>query len=153
MNITLANIDLNNTEHLAHAVRLLNNYAGLSPLLISAVRDICIDFRDVDLVRISDVNAPVPSEAAMGQYPLRYEAALAIYGKTTRAFLRKMLERIHAHGSTTLEDAAADANISLDTARAYLRNAGRTASALKVTLPVRPEWQPDMGCNTYTAAV
>ena len=150
MNITLANIDLTNADHLSHAVAALNAYAALSPDLLLGVESLRLDFHTLDLI---PMNAPVPSEAAMGQYPLRYEAALAIYGRTTRAFLRKMLERIHAHGSTTLEDAAADANISLDTARAYLRNAGRTASALKVTLPVRPEWQPDMGCNTYTAAV
>ena len=48
--------------------------------------------------------------------------------------------------------AAKEAGISLDTARAYLRNAGRTASAYKVALPVKPEWQHDTGRNTYTTS-
>lgn len=144
MNITLANIDLTDADHRAHAVAALNTYAALSPELLLGVESIRLDFRTVDLI---PMNVPMtPSPVFTGT------ASLGIYGKTTRAFLDTMLSRIAKYGSTTLEDAATEAGISLDTARAYLRNAGRTASAYKVALPVKPEWQHDMGCNTYTAS-
>jgi hypothetical protein len=63
-----------------------------------------------------------------------------------------MLARIAKQGSTTLEDAATEAGISLDTARAYLRNAGRTAAAHKVALPVAPKWDHEKGRNDYAAS-
>lgn len=138
MNITFENIDLTNAEHLAHALGALNNYAKLSPTILSGVRDIRIDFREADLVTMSAPSS-VPSQ----------EDALGIYGKTTRAFLQQMLARIDAQGSTTLEEVATDMDISLDTARAYLRNAGRTASAYKVSLPVAPKWDHEKGRNDY----
>jgi hypothetical protein len=144
MNVTLTNIDLTDTAHLSHAVAALNAYAALSPDLLLGVESIRLDFRTVDLI---PMNVPMSSSPT----PAVTES-LGIYGKTTRAFLDTMLSRISKYGSTTLEDAATEAGISLDTARAYLRNAGRTASAYKVALPVKPEWQPDMGCNTYRAS-
>ena len=144
MNVTLTNIDLTDTAHLSHAVAALNAYAALSPDLLLGVESIRLDFRTVDLI---PMNAPMaPSPVFTGT------TSLGIYGKTTRAFLDTMLSRISKYGSTTLEDAAKEAGISLDTARAYLRNAGRTASAYKVALPVKPEWQHDTGRNTYTTS-
>ena len=141
MNITLENIDLTNTEHLAHALSALNAYAALSPDLLSGVENIRIDFRTLDLI---PMRACPPSASAPS-----LEEALGIYGKTTRAFLQQTLGRIDAQGSTTLEDVATDMGISLDTARAYLRNAGRTASAHKVPLPVKPKWDHEKGRNDY----
>ena len=144
MNVTLTNLDLTDTAHLSHAVAALNAYAALSPDLLLGVESIRLDFRTVDLI---PMNAPMaPSPVFTGT------TSLGIYGKTTRAFLDTMLSRISKYGSTTLEDAAKEAGISLDTARAYLRNAGRTASAYKVALPVKPEWQHDTGRNTYTTS-
>ena len=144
MNVTLTNIDLTDTAHLSHAVAALNAYAALSPDLLLGVESIRLDFRTVDLI---PMNAPMaPSPVFTGT------TSLGIYGKTTRAFLDTMLSRISKYGSTTLEDAAKEAGISLDTARAYLRNAGRTASAYKVALPVKPEWLHDTGRNTYTTS-
>ena len=137
MDITIVNIDLTNPASVEHAVEKLRALTVFDASVLRNVRafTIAIPSDEVDTARVC-----LP------------EDTLAVYGKMTRAFLEVMLARIERHGSTTLEDAAADANISLDTARAYLRNAGRTASAHKVALPVKPEWQPDMGCNTYTAA-
>lgn len=75
-----------------------------------------------------------------------------VYGKKTREFLDAMLATIRSHGGVTLEDAAAQHGIGIDTARAFIRNAGRTAKAHGATLPVKPTWDHDRGCNVYTAA-
>jgi len=141
VNITLENIDLTNTEHLAHAQSALEIYATLSSALLATVQDIRIDFHAVPVVAVNSTPAPGCTAAQ--------EEALGIYGKTTRAFLQQMLARIDAQGSTTLEDVSTDMGIGLDTARAYLRNAGRTASAHKVSLPVAPKWDHEKGRNDY----
>lgn len=145
VNITLENIDLTNTEHLAHAQSALEIYAALSSALLATVQDIRLDFRTLDLV---PMRAPreVPSVPSVLK-----TAKLGIYGKTTRAFLQSMLDRIAQNGSVTLEEVASETGIGIDTARAYLRNAGRTASAYKTTLPVKPVWNAEMGCNDYHA--
>lgn len=149
VNITFENIDLTNTEHLAHAQSALEIYATLSSALLATVQDIRIDFSmlDLALVRASAQALEVPGVPSAVK-----KAKLGIYGKTTRAFLQSMLDRIAQNGSTTLEEVATDMGIGIDTARAYLRNAGRTASAYKTTLPVKPVWNAEMGCNDYHAA-
>lgn len=135
MHITIENIDLTNPASVERAVEKLRALTVFDASVLRNVRSMTVF---------------VPSdEVDNARLALLPEDTLAVYGKMTRAFLEVMLARIDKCGSTTLEDAAADANISLDTARAYLRNAGRTASAHKVTLPVKPEWQHDMGCNVY----
>ena len=134
MDITIVNIDLTNPASVEHAVEKLRALTVFDASVLRNVRSMTVF---------------VPSDEVDTARPSQPEDTLVVYGKMTRAFLEVMLARIEKYGSTTLEDAAADANISLDTARAYLRNAGRTASAHKVALPVKPEWQPDMGCNVY----
>lgn len=67
----------------------------------------------------------------------------------TRAFLERMVAFIRDHGPSTLDEVAQEHGISLDTARAYIRNAGRTAKAHGVPIPVYPEWDHDEGCNLY----
>ena len=136
MNITLDNIDLTNTEHLAHAREI---YATLSSALLATVQDIRIDFRTLDLI-------PMHAES-----PVVDTLTLVIYGGTTRTFLETMLGLIQRDGKTTLVVVASEMNISRDTARAYLRNAGRTAAARKVLLPVLPTWNHESGCNEYRA--
>lgn len=149
MNITLENIDLTNIGHLAHAVASLNTYAALSSSLLASTRDIRIDFRTLDHFAV--VTSPSPAitdeEALAPSVP--QDANLGIYGKTTKLFLQQMLTRIDQQGSATFEDVATDMGIGLDTARAYLRNAGRTASAHKVSLPVEPKWDHEKGRNNY----
>lgn len=138
MNITLANIDLTRRANVEHVVAALHVYASLPAEHLACMRDITIDFAG--------------EAGGVSPAPVAPADPLALYGGNTRRFLEVMLARIEKFGSTTLEDAAKDASITLDTARAYLRNAGRTASAHKVTLPVKPQWQHDMGCNTYIAS-
>ena len=152
MNITLENIDLTNTEHLAHAREIC---ATLSSALLATVQDIRIDFRTLDLVPMhaaEDVPADMGHDAPKASSATP-KAKLGIYGKTTRAFLQSMLDGIAKNGSVTLEEVATEMGIGLDTARAYLRNAGRTAIAYKTTLPVKAVWNAEMGCNDYHANV
>ena len=137
MNITLKNFDPQSTEHTGMVVEWLNAISAIhrvSPRVLNGMTDTFIDLKEMD-----------PAD------PLAIEdrGNITLYGKTTRAFLEHMMARIKAQGSTTLEEVATDMGITLDTARAYLRNAGRTASAHKVSLPVAPKWNHEKGRNDY----
>ena len=142
MNITLENIDLTNAGHLSHALSLLNAYAALSPDLLSGVENVRLDISSTVAALNDHAESPVVDTP---------KAMHVKYGKTTRSFLHSMLKRIEKEGSTTLEEVAHEMNISRDTACAYLRNAGRTAAAYKVPLPVKPVWNHERGCNDYHA--
>lgn len=89
----------------------------------------------------TEVPAPVPTRMH----------AQGFYRGNTKGFVDTMLARIDKHGSTTLEDAATDLGITLDTARAFLRNAGRTDRAHGTELPFVPRWNHDKGYNDYVA--
>lgn len=151
MNITLENIDLTNTEHLAHAREI---YVTLSSALLATVQDIRIDFRTLDLIPMHATDeVPAGTDEVPRVPSVPQEAKLGIYGKTTKLFLQSMLDRIAQNGSVTLEEVASETGIGIDTARAYLRNAGRTAGAYKTLLPVKPVWNHERGCNDYHANV
>lgn len=77
--------------------------------------------------------------------------AHGFYRGNTKEFVDTMLARIDKYGSTTLEDAATDLGVTLDTARAFLRNAGRTDRAHDTELPFVPRWNHDKGYNDYIA--
>lgn len=138
MNITLANIDLQNPDHVEHAIGSLRAYASIPAAFLSTMSSVTLSFDGGDTTM-------TPRDAVEGAE----EDKLGIYGKTTRTLLQTMLARIRAQGSTTLEEAATDMGVSLDTARANLRNAGRTAAAYKVSLPVAPKWDHEKGRNDY----
>jgi hypothetical protein len=136
MNVVIKSLDPQNPASVARAHKGLDWLAALPPGVSKNISEITI------------FASPVEEEA-----PATTSAdPLAIYGKMTRAFLEHLIERTEKYGQTTLEDAATSAGIPLETARAYLRNAGRTASAHKASLPIKPEWQPDLGCNLYVRA-
>jgi len=73
--------------------------------------------------------------------------AHGFYRGNTKEFVDTMNARIDKYGSTTLEDAATDLGVTLDTARAFLRNAGRTDRAHDTELPFVPRWNHDKGYN------
>lgn len=73
------------------------------------------------------------------------------YRGNTKDLVDAMCNRIEKHGSTTLEDTATDMGTTLDTVRAFLRNAGRTDRAHGTELPFVPRWNHDKGCNDYIA--
>lgn len=139
MNITFENIDLTDSLNVDHAISSLRAYAALPPALLRDMRSVTINF--------ASINA-LASEGPSSYNDEPYD--LGVYGKTTRTFLETMLLLIQKDGKTTLESVAAHMGVSLDTARAYLRNAGRTAGAYKISLPVAPTWNHDAGCNEYT---
>ncbi len=73
------------------------------------------------------------------------------YKGTSKQLVEAMQERIAKNGSTTLEDAATVMGVTLDTARAFLRNAGRTNRARSTEFPFETRWNHDKGCNEYFA--
>ena len=77
------------------------------------------------------------------------EGVSTLFQGQTRAFLERMIDSIRSKGGVTLKDAATMQGIGIDTARAYLRNAGRTAKAHGVAMPIVPKWDADKGCNVY----
>jgi len=137
MNITFQNIDLTDSINLHHAISTLRAYADLSPALLRDMSSLTIDFGNINALASEEPSSYVPHDP------------LAIYGKTTRAFLETMLLLIQRDGKTSLESVATHMGVSLDTSRAYLRNAGRTAAAHKVSLPVVPTWNHGSGYNEY----
>ena len=139
MNITFQNIDLTDTMNVEHAISTLRAYAALPVGLLRETSSITVDFGS-----IKSLASEEPSSYNNDPHDLD------VYGKTTRAFLETMLLLIQRDGKTTLESVATHMGISLDTARAYLRNAGRTAAAHKVSLPVVPTWSHESGYNQYT---
>jgi hypothetical protein len=139
MNLTFENIDLTDSLNVEYAISTLRAYAALPPALVRDMSSLTVNFGSIN--------------ALANEGPSSYIAEphdLGVYGKTTRTFLETMLGRIERDGKTTLEEVAAHMDVSLDTARAYLRNAGRTAAAHKVSLPVTPTWNHESGCNEYT---
>ena len=77
--------------------------------------------------------------------------AQGFYRGKTKDFVDAMLARIEKHGSATVEDTANDMGLTLDSARAFLRNAGRTNRAHDTELPFVPRWNADKGYNEYFA--
>jgi hypothetical protein len=73
------------------------------------------------------------------------------YKGTSKQLVEVMQERIAKNGSTTLEDAATVMGVTLDTARAFLRNAGRTNRARSTEFPFETRWNHDKGYNEYFA--
>lgn len=87
-----------------------------------------------------EVYAPVPTKIIPQGF----------YRGNTKDLIEKMLEKIEQNGSTTLEEVAREMSITLDTARAFLRNAGRTSRAHKAELPFLARWDVSRSRNEYT---
>ncbi len=140
MNVTIKNLDPQNPASMARAREGLERLTSLPPGMSKHILEFAISA------------APVEEEAPVGA-PASTPPAdpLAIYGAKTRLFLELMTARVEKHGLATLAEVANDMGIPLDAARAHLRNAGRTASAHNVSLPVHPTWQPEHGYNVYRA--
>lgn len=136
MNVTLTNIDFQDSFSVQRAIDILRHLEHMSIMLIGASEHMTFN--------VAYELPEEPEKFSLGN------DTLAIYGKTTRHFIEAMLDRIRKNGSVTLEEVADDENISVETARAYLRNAGRTAAAHKVTLPFKPVWNHDKGVNDYS---
>lgn len=156
--LTLANLDLLDPKAVDHAlgvIRALHRMAKTRVELFredeAAVRaDLAV--RKITLSDQAELDREADDASTVGEVTQTIAAPVApVYGAKTRAFLDEMLNTIRANGGVTLEDAAAKHGIGIDTARAFIRNAGRTAKAHGAVLPVKPNWDADKGCNVYTA--
>jgi hypothetical protein len=138
MQFTFQNLTLTNPADVDKACSILRSFATVPAEMLAATTSININIEadgyvtDALVVPIADAGSVDP-----------------VFGERTRAFLDEMVSAIRANGGVTLEDAAAKHGINLDTARAFIRNAGRTAKARGVALPVKPTWDHDKGCNVY----
>ena len=143
--LTFANLDLTSPAAVAHACRILHDYANLPSNLLAGIANVTLTFEEGGYITDSHPAPVAPVQEASGP-------DLSFYKGQTRTLLDTMLARIKQNGSTTLSEAANDMNVTLDVARAYLRNAGRAAAARECPLPVQPKWNTTLGCNDYVAS-
>jgi hypothetical protein len=160
--LTLFNLDLLDPKAVDHALNVIRALARTARYRVelfredeTAVRN-DLAFRKITLANQAEFDREVGNDdddAPAGEVqPIPITPVDPVYGAKTRAFLDAMVSTIRANGGVTLEDAAAQYGIGIDTARAFIRNAGRTAKARGATLPVKPTWDHDKGRNVYTAA-
>lgn len=110
--------------------------------------------------RTGDVRIEFDNGVAVVEFTSKVDAAPSVgadvievvYGAKTQSFLDSMVATIRYRGETTLEEAAQAHGISIDTARAYIRNAGRTSKARGVPMPIKSRWDTDRGRSVYTVA-
>jgi len=141
MVFTFQNINFTNPADVDKACGILRSFATVPAELLASTSGLSITLEpggyitDAAVVPIADAGSVDP-----------------VFGERTRAFLDEMVSAIRSKGGVTLEEAAALHGINLDTARAFIRNAGRTAKARGASLPVKPTWNHELGCNVYTVA-
>lgn len=141
--ITIVGVDVTNPEDIDRAVGVLRSLNQRAKAR-GTHDDVLVEFdHGVAMIEFTPRDE-VPGATA--------HLAGMVYGKKTREFLDRMVATIRVNGGVTLEDAAAQHGIGIETARAFIRNAGRTAKAHGATLPVKPTWDHDRGCNVYTMA-
>lgn len=138
MVFTFQNINFTNPADVDKACGILRSFATVPAELLASTSGLSITLEpggyitDAADVPIADVGSVDPA-----------------FGERTGAFLDCMVSLIRATTPITLEDAAVAHGINLDTARAFIRNAGRTAKARGASLPVKPTWNHELGCNVY----
>lgn len=145
--VTFKNLDLRDPRSVERACSILRSYGMVPSELLARTASLTLEFEEDGYTTDSTHTDTLPPNTA----PTGVGDALGFYGGKTRCLLDTMLSRIRQHGSTTLGETANDMGISLDTARAYLRNAGRAAAARELDLPVKPSWNTALGCNDYVA--
>lgn len=141
MQFTFQNLNLANPADVDQACDILRSFATVPAEMLAGMSVVNITLESNGYVTDSTV-APVADAGSVDP----------VFGGRTRAFLDEMVSAIRANGGVTLEDAAAQHGIGIDTARAFIRNAGRTAKARGASLPVKPNWDVLKGCNVYTVA-
>lgn len=141
--ITIVGVDVTNLEDIDRTVGVLRSLNQRAKAR-GTHDDVLVEFDNgVAMVEfVSPDEAPESTVQLVG----------LVYGKKTREFLDRMVTTIRSNGGVTLEEAAEQHGIGIETARAFIRNAGRTAKAHGAALPVKPTWDHDRGCNVYTTA-
>lgn len=138
MQFTFQNLNLANPADVDQACKILRSFATVPAEMLASTSVITITLEANGYITDSPV-APIADA----------ESVSTLFQGQTRAFLERMIDSIRSKGGVTLKDAATMQGIGIDTARAYLRNAGRTAKAHGVAMPIVPKWDADKGCNVY----
>lgn len=121
-------MDPKDPAHIQKAIAILNELRG-NPLAVAHAMDF-------------DLFATM-ADAPPTKYP--YEK----FGSGAKKLFEKMSELIARNESCTLEEAAAEAGISVDAARAHIRNAGRTLKARNLEFPFFSWWDAVQGRKIY----
>lgn len=160
MDILFENVNLSDTEAVSTITRLLNEYRELSQEAMNTISRITVDMLHQKPAPAEPAPEPEPvpepapeppgSEPTLTFDTLKVPALDYRFSGKGRPFLLVMLTMIKHHREITLEQAASEYNISTETARAFLRNAGRTALSHGIQLPFRARWDIVAGCNRYS---
>lgn len=152
---TILNIDPLNPASITRAIEVLKALHGVATTRVNTFGE----NPNIVLAELAEFNVTLPeSEAPAESAPIAAQppapaAEDPVFGPKIRMFFFAMANLIRQTGSpVTLEEVAAKEGIGIETARAFLRNAGRTAKARGVNLPVKRTWNADKGCNYYTIA-
>lgn len=157
MDILFENVNLSDPDTIFTINRLLNDYRELSQEAMNTISMITVDMlHQKPAPAPAPVLAPEPEPAAAPEPEpaaadlVKVPALDYRFSGKARPFLLSMLKMIAHCQEITLEQAATGFGISTETARAFLRNAGRTALCYKIELPFRARWDISAGCNRYT---
>lgn len=151
MDILFENVNLSDPDTIFTINRLLNDYRELSQEAMNTISIITVDMlHQKPAPAPAPVLAPEPEPEPVAADPVKVPALDYRFNGKARPFLLSMLKMIVHCQEITLEQAATGFGISTETARAFLRNAGRTALSYKIELPFRARWDISAGCNRYT---
>ena len=149
-------LDSRSVEHAAGLLWAVHRNAKISVELLrqkeQEVRD-TVNNRDrtfsMDFITLDEVLLePETGKEILHQTPTRM-IPQGYYRGNSKELVETMCEKIQKHGSVTLEETAEVMGITVDTARAFLRNAGRTNRAHGTEFPFAPQWDSLKRCNDY----
>lgn len=135
--ITFDNIHLGNKNSVEEACSILHAYLVLPPEVVGKMDNV--------LVRLS---TPTPESEEVAA--VEAAAVEAFHGVNSRPFLDAVLARIASSGSATLQEVCSDTGVPVMTARAYMRNARRTAKTRGAAFPFQARWSIEKGCTVYS---
>jgi hypothetical protein len=152
--VTFKNVNLLDSRSVDHAVGILwelHRHAKQSvELLGHSEAEVREQYARTHTFTIVDPNANLTVEDGEGvdldPVPTKPQV---FYRGSSKQLIEVMQERIAKNGMTTLEDSATVMGVTLDTARAFLRNAGRTNRAHGIGFPFEARWNHDKGYNEY----
>lgn len=155
-NVTFKGVDFLDPRSVEHAVRILTTAHQHARQRVELFGEEEVAVRN-HLARTHVFAVPGPASAPVSapvSAPASVSASvsdLSAYRGRTKDFLDVMTAAIAAEGAVTLEAAASKAGVNLETARAFLRNAGRTDRANNTQTPFVRQWNHAKNCAEYVA--
>jgi hypothetical protein len=146
---TILNIDPLSQASITRAIEVLKALHDVATTRVNTFGE------DPNIVRaeLAEFHVSLPeSEAPAESTPIAAPTSDdPVFGPKIHAFFTAMMNLIRqTRAPVTLEEVAAKENIDIETARAFLRNAGRTVKAKGLSLPVKRSWDADKRCNLYS---